>query len=396
MIDYIVAMNKLKEATLMNCQREEIPIMQALGRICAEKIVSNMNVPYFERSAMDGYAFSICDFKSGCKKFTVQEAIMAGDNPKSSYKKNTCVRVMTGAVIPKGFDAVVKQEDVVDEGGAILPLKTPDAGDNIVKIGEDFLQGDVLVNEGERIQPAHIGLLATIGKDTISVKKNPEIYLVSTGSELIAPGTTLTPGKIYNSSVYTMGGILGKYHLPVKDICTVGDDFEEMKVLFDQLADKADLVITTGGVSVGVKDLIDPVLKELGADQIFDCVNIKPGTPVKAYRYKNAVFLCCSGNPFAAYVNFSVFIWPVLEKYFDSPFFRWRESRLYMAEEYKKESKLFRFLRAKVEGSEVYIQPKNYSSNIFTLIEYDSLVLIPPHTTLDKKTPVTVYRMPPL
>ena len=245
---------------------EQLHLRAALGRVLCDKVIANTDVPPFANSAMDGYAVRSQDCAESSEN--VLEVIgvsFAGRPFKDAIARHQCVRIMTGAVIPEGADAVIMQEHVKRDGERITFTGCPvTSGQNIRYAGEDSRQGDVILEPGMKLGPAEIGLLASVGASEVRVSRRLRVAFFSTGDELTAVGTPLSRGQIYDSNRYTLFGLLSKAGVDCYDLGVIPDQRQAVRDAFQQAAEMADLVLTSGGVSVGEADFVTEALGELG------------------------------------------------------------------------------------------------------------------------------------
>ena len=287
------------------------------GRISAEDVRSASDIPPFNRSPLDGYAFRARDSAGASRKspatLTVIEEIYAGQWPQKSVPPGTAVRLMTGAPIPEGADCVIRQEDT-DEGRQEVRLfKELSPFENFCRKGEDAARGDILVQAGERLNYVHAGLLAGAGVSLIRVYRKIRVLLLVTGDELWLPGFgEPPPGKIYSSNHALLAARLMELGTEIMPAVPIGDDGQTIAGRIAEAAEKADLVITTGGVSVGSRDLVPEALVSLGAKILFHGVNLKPGTPAMFSLHGRLPVLSLSGNPFAAIATMELLARPAL------------------------------------------------------------------------------------
>ena len=252
---------------------EYVALTDACDRILGEDIVAQMMIPPYPKSAMDGYAVRAENTSGADREHPVTLQIVgelfAGDYTKIPCKGGCAVRVMTGSYVPEGYDAVIRQEDTDYGEKQVQIYREITAGTNYCCVGEDIREGEQILARGTHLRALHMGLLASLGIYEVLVCERIKCSILSTGSELMAPGTPLLPGKIYNSIAYMLRASMERQgiQVPFTEIC--GDDKELLKEKIQQCLKTADIVITTGGVSVGKKDLLPEVLEELGAKKIF-------------------------------------------------------------------------------------------------------------------------------
>ncbi|MBK1691937.1 molybdopterin molybdotransferase MoeA [Ectothiorhodospira mobilis] len=295
--------------------REEtsVPLMDALGRVTARDIPSPIAVPGHDNAAMDGYALATEDLCSdGPTAMTLAGTALAGAPFTGTRPPGSCVRIMTGAVLPPDCDAVVMQERVHREaGGAVRIPPGVRPGENVRRAGEDLQPGQMLLPAGERIDGPRLGLLASAGITRVTVLRRPRVALFSTGDELAPPDRPLAPGQIHDSNGPALRGLLTALGVEILDLGRVSDTPGALEEALDQAGARADLVITTGGVSVGEADHVRRVLDRVGRVAFWK-VAVKPGKPLAFGRVGDAVFFGLPGNPVSAMVTFCQLVQPAL------------------------------------------------------------------------------------
>ncbi len=285
-------------------ETELLAIRESLGRILAEDIVSPSNVPNHNNSAMDGFAFK-CN--EGVKLIKVIGTAFAGRPFKGEVKASECVKIMTGAVIPNGADTVVMQEKTVNKGEYINVLEAPKLGSNVRLAGEDLKSGETVLDKGHQLQAADLGLLASLGVATVSVNRQLKVAFFSTGDELVSVGKPLEQGQIYDSNRYTIYGMLSQLNVDISDLGVVPDQPDLLEKTLLDAANHHDVVITTGGVSVGEADYMKALLGKHG-QVLFWKINMKPGRPLAYGKVGNAHYFGLPGNPVSAMVTFYQFV----------------------------------------------------------------------------------------
>lgn len=289
---------------------EEVQLEQSLNRILAQDVHSSINMPPFNKSAMDGYALSSDD---RADRFHVVETIAAGDVPSRAIKSGECAKIMTGGMIPKGADRVIKKELTVEEDGFMRILQE-EKNRNICSEGEEVKTGDVVLKKKIRIRPAEIGVMASIGVSRVKVYTKPRVGIIATGSELIEPGQTLEKGKIFNSNSYSLAAQVEQMGAALHASSAVSDIKEEITHTIEHYFDICEVLLLSGGVSVGEFDYIPDILRELGVNLRFEKVAVKPGKPtVFGTRGKKMIF-GIPGNPVSTFVIFEIFIKPLLNR----------------------------------------------------------------------------------
>jgi molybdopterin molybdotransferase len=307
------ALDKIRQRVRPVLACERLPIRDCLGRVNNEAVKSPHNVPPLPNSAMDGYAIAIASLEQDV--ITDLEDIgtaYAGAPFEGSCGPGQCVRIMTGALIPDGADAVIMQEQAEQsDSGKVRIDAQHRVGENIRQAGEDVQQGETVIEAGARLSPADLGVLASLGLAQLQVKRKPVVAFFSTGDELVAVGEPLEPGKIHDSNRYSLHGMLSTMAVDIIDLGVVRDDPDSMREVLTRASTQADLIISTGGVSVGEADFIKPALEELGTTEFWK-IAIKPGRPLTFGQIDASIFMGLPGNPVAVMVTFSQFVVPAI------------------------------------------------------------------------------------
>ncbi len=294
---------------------ERLPLRQALDRVLSEDIMATINVPAHNNSAMDGYALNAHDLPvSGIRELRVVGASFAGHPFQGVCGDGECIQIMTGAVIPEGTDTVIPQEQVEPVGSTHLRIDgRTRAGDNVRAAGEDIRLGQTVLARGRRVTAADLGLLAALGIPQVSVMRRLRVAFFSTGDELRSVGEALRPGEIYDSNRYTLYAMLTHQHCEFTDLGVVRDDPSALRTALQSAAHGYDVIISSGGVSVGEADHVRQVLGVLG-DIAFWKVAMKPGRPLTFGHLGKTVFFGLPGNPVAVMVSFCQFVQPALQR----------------------------------------------------------------------------------
>lgn len=292
---------------------ERLPLKAALGRVLLDDVAAARDLPGFANSAMDGYALRAADTDGGPARLNVIGTSWAGKPYEGRAEPGQCVRIFTGAMLPEGADTVVMQEEVGAEDGAIRLQGPLRAGRDVRRPGEELRAGDVALAAGKRLGPADLALLASLGQCDVAVRAKPRVAFFSTGDELRGIGSQLAPGQIYDSNRYAVDGLLREAGAEPLDLGVVADDRLALKAALQQASAMADVVLTSGGVSVGEADFVTGVLAEIGEVRFWKMA-VKPGKPIAFGRVGNAWFFGLPGNPVSVLVGFRQVVKPALEK----------------------------------------------------------------------------------
>ncbi len=316
------ARQHIRDAITPICDYEKLPLRNALGRILMDDIISPINVPAHTNSAMDGIALSCKDLPaSGSHTLRLIGTAYAGVPFKGECQTGECVRIMTGAPMPRGTDTVVMQEhmQIIDDHNVRIG-STHRAGQNVRQAGEDIHKAAEVIQAGRCITPADLAVLASLGIAEITVRRRPRVAFFSTGDELRSIGESLGEGEIFDSNRYSLYGMLTHLGVEIIDMGVVRDEPNALREAFRRATTLADVVITSGGVSVGEADYIKPILDELGNIDFWK-IAMKPGRPLTFGKLGNALFFGLPGNPVAVMVTFYQFVQPAIH-YLSSGQFR--------------------------------------------------------------------------
>ena len=370
---------------------ETVSTFDADGRVLAQDITSGLQVPPQDNSSMDGYAVRCADVAQATGPLPVSQRIAAG-SAGEPLAPNTVARIFTGAPIPAGADAVVMQEDCTLENSdnpALSGLRIntlPQSGQWIRRAGEDVKMGAVVLSKGELLKPAALGLAASIGMDSLKVTRRPRVALFSTGDELVMPGAVapehMKPGAIYNSNRFFLRALLRRLGCEVTDFGIVPDRFDATVSALEQAAQNHDLILTSGGVSVGEEDHIKPAVQSLGALNLWQ-IAIKPGKPFAYGQVHGAHFIGLPGNPVSSFVTFLLLVRPFLLKLQGVLQVAPKSIAVQADFDWPKADKRREFLRVKRNASGGLDLYPNQSSGVLTSAVWgDGLVDNPPGQTI--------------
>ena len=343
---------------------ETVAVTGALGRVLAAPVRSAITVPPLDNSAMDGYAVRVADVPAAGTRLPVSQRIQAGE-VGAPLAAGTAARIFTGAPVPPGADAVLMQEMCSAEGDAVVVNKRPAMGENIRRAGEDIRAGSEILAAGTRLGPAEMGLAASVGLGGLSVFRRLKVACFFTGDELVSPGTPLGPGQIYNSNRYTLAGLIQGMGCELIDLGIVPDTLEATETALTRAAAEADVVVTSGGVSVGEADYVKAAVEKLGRIEMWK-VAMKPGKPIVYGRVGEADFVGLPGNPVSAFATFSLFVRPFLLKRMGATHVLYRAFPVRSASAWPKAGDRREFLRARLAGDGQVEIFRNQSSGVLT------------------------------
>jgi molybdopterin molybdotransferase len=384
MISYAEARRLLSEAALARpaLSEETVPLARALGRVCSAELFGHEPIPSFDNSSMDGYALAhqrAFGASGAPLTLPVLGTILAGDPPRCQAEAGVW-RIMTGAPIPAGCDAVVPVEQTreLDGGRAVEIRHTPNEGDFIRRVGQDFGAGAQVCPAGTRLTPRHLMALAAVGLAEVPVRRKPRVALISTGAELVSPDKPLAPGKVRDASSAYLAAECERLGCDFEFHGLNADDPAAFSARVDfVLAEGYDVILTTGAVSMGEKDFIPAALKDMGAKTIFHKVSIKPGRPILFAEFPKSSFVFgLPGNPVSSVVGMRFFVTPVLRDLLgqseESPI------RCRLKNAVDKPEGLRCFYKARrLEASAVEILPAQGSFQIHSLLSADSWAVLP-------------------
>ena len=293
---------------------EQVSIFDAHNRILAQDVVANVDVPPWDNSAMDGYAVNTEELEqTATSKLEVQGVITAGMRADTPLQAGKAFKIMTGAPVPENADAVVMIENTSEFEGAVVINKRPIAQENIRKKANDIARGDTLVKKGTRLHAEHLMLLSSQGKNTVDVIRKLRVGVVATGSELAAPGSARADTQIYESNRVGVSSILQNENVELIDFGIVEDDEISLRKLFTDASSRVDVMVSSGGVSVGDADYVKDIIAELGAIDFWK-IAVKPGKPFALGKINNTLFCGLPGNPVSSFVTARLLVVPIIKK----------------------------------------------------------------------------------
>ncbi len=359
---------------------ERISTADALGRVLAEHLTSAVNVPPLDNSAMDGYAVRIADIINASTRLRVTQRIPAG-TVGQPLDAGQAARIFTGAPVPAGCDAVVMQEYCGAEGDTVTIGKHPKIGENIRRSGEDIAAGAEILPAGIRLRPMEMGLAASVGIASLLVYRKLKVATFFTGDEIVMPGEPLKPGQIYNSNRFVLTGLLQALGCEVVDLGIVPDDFTATVKVLETAAAGADMIITSGGVSVGEEDHVKAAVEAIGKLDLWK-IAIKPGKPLAFGEVGKVPFIGLPGNPVSAFVTFCLFVRPFILRSQGITVAAPQAFTLKADFDWLKPDKRREFLRARLhtaENGEVEVQlyPHQGSGVLTSTVWADGLVEVP-------------------
>ncbi len=380
MIEVDDARRKIVESTQPIYATETITIGDSLGRILAEDILSEVDVPPADNSSMDGFVVNRNDVQSVPCTLKVSQRIPAGYSP-APLENHTAARIFTGAEIPKNGDAVVIQENCDYTTEKVTIKKLPEPRNNIRPQGQDIQKGECVLPKGQKLLPQHIGLLAAIGKQSVSVIKRLRVSIISSGNELAEPGQALKPGQIYNSNRVMIETLLRSLQCDVTVYPTTEDTLNASIAAFKKAAAESDLVISSGGVSVGEEDHIKAAVESLGELSLWK-INLKPGKPLAFGHIEKSTFLGLPGNPVSAFVTFLLFGAPLIKQLQGQTYTPPQSFMLPIDFNIDAPRQRPEYVRVKIDNNTVSRFPNQSSGVLSSICWADALALIPAQKTL--------------
>jgi molybdopterin molybdotransferase len=369
----------------LEVSQQILPLTQCINRIAAEEVYAPFDVPAFDKSMMDGYAVMCEDIRGG-KEIKVIGEVQAGANLLSELKSGEAIRIFTGAPIPLNADTVLPQEDVSIENGIVTIHKPFEQGANIAKKGTQTQRGTQILRIGAKLTPEYIGFLATFGIHELRVNAFPKTGIITTGKELIPVGKTNLNYQTYDSNSVFLTAALQELGLKPEFMIWVDDDKQQLKSLVEEKLKIVDILIFTGGVSVGDYDFVKPVLEEIGVEELFYKVKQKPGKPIYAGKTDHTIIFGLPGNPGSVVACYHIYVKPFLQAHI----FGHQNQNLpksTLINNYNKKPGLTHFVKAYVENNTVEILANQMSyqmdafakANAFAVLEEDKEVFTVGH-----------------
>lgn len=359
----------------------EVDLKDALDYVLAKDVISTIDMPPFRQSAMDGYALN----SSGDTMYRVVDEVKAGDNNNPKLNIGEAVRIFTGAPVPDTANAVIMQEKVSLERNQIIIEVPVKINENIRPKGEQIQVGDLALGKGALIKGAHIGFLAGLGVTKIIVRKKPSIAIVVTGNELVTPGNTLTFGEIYESNGAMLAAVLDELGYKNTSVITVKDDYDSTKEIVKDTIRNHDVVVVTGGISVGDYDFVGKALGDIGVKEIFYKVKQKPGKPLFFGKKEKVSIFGLPGNPAAALSCFYMYVLPLLKKSQGAINTQLQSICMSVTSDYTVKGNRAQFLKASIHEDGVQILEGQSSAMIKAFREANAFVFLPENTSEIKK-----------
>jgi len=391
----LLSYNEALQRILDHCQThqdiEQVELLATAGKILAKPVFSPINVPPHNNSAMDGYAVRCQDLNSAGQELEISQRICAGQAAQD-LKPGTAARIFTGAPVPENADAVIMQEQCEANGAKVKINNLPKAGQNVRLAGEDIQQNQEILSTGQLLRPQEIGLAASVGCAQLSVYKPLKVALLFTGDELTEPGQELKPGKIYDSNRFLLTTLMQQMGCEVVDSVLVADTLDATKNALIKASETADLIISSGGVSVGEEDHVRIAMEQCGQLNLWR-IAIKPGKPLAFGEINKMPFFGLPGNPVSAFVTFLLFTVPYIKKMQGRENHSAKPMSVIANFDWPKPGNRLEFARAKLnindQGQVLADIYSHQGSGVLTSTSWaDGLVIIPIDKTIAKGEPV--------
>ncbi len=361
-------------------ETETVGILDALGCVIASEVHAPFALPRFDSSAVDGYAVLVSDLDSRPAQLQLRETVFAGAGDRTPIEPGTTAKVMTGAIPPVGTEAVVMREDVEEADGIAAFTDPVKPGQNIRRAGEELSAGDLIIEKGTVLNSAHLSLISSFGLDEVHVVKRPKVSILATGSELRSPGDDLAEGEIYESNGVGLAARVKSLGLPSAKVTRCEDSLEETTAAVEEAARQADVVVTSGGASVGDKDWVREAAKACGFEEIFWRVQIKPGKPaaLMVRPSDGTALFALPGNPVSALVTMELYVVPALRVLTGRAFASCAPSSAHLAERIEQRAGRLNFVRGTVLSDGTVMPVKGQGSHMMSgLAKADVLIAIP-------------------
>lgn len=390
LLEFSVARQMLLDRAHPVAGTELVSTLSAAGRVLAEPVRSDLNVPPKDNTGMDGYALRVADVPTAGTRLPVSQRIAAG-SVGHALEPGTAARIFTGAPIPVGADAVVMQELTEREGDEVIVNQVPRPGEWIRRMGEDILAGAQILATGTRLRAQEVGLAASVGVPAVSVFRRLKVAIFFTGDELVMPGEPLPDGAIYNSNRFVLNALLQRMGCEVTDLGIVPDSLEATRAALRQAAQGHDLIITSGGVSVGEEDHVKPAVEAEGALELWN-IAMKPGKPLAHGRVGEAAFVGLPGNPVSTFLVFLLMVRPFVLRCQGVTEVLPRPLQLRADFDWLKPIRRREFIRVKVNGEGGLECYPNQSSGVLTSTSWaDGVAEVPAQTPIRRGETVTYY-----
>ena len=388
MLDYDEARKRVLDSA-WNLSNEEVDLSDALGRVLANDVHSDIDMPPFNKSSMDGYACRRADLE---KPLNVIDTIPAGTTSSHEIVPGQCAKIMTGAPVPKGADCVIMIEFVDQTSEDTIQFAAKDTKNNICPQGEDMHHGDLVLPKGTHLLPQHIAVLATVGQPRPHVSRLPNVGIFATGTELVSPTASPSPAQIRNSNGFQAAAQVASVGIAPTDYGIVEDNEAALKLSIERALSTNDVVISSGGVSMGDYDLIPECVADLGMELHFQRVAMQPGKPIAFATQGEKAYFGLSGNPFSSFLQLELFVKPFLTK-LQGAQYRPPEIRLPLARSIHRKNATRTAWVPIAISENATVAPVEYhgSAHINALTQADGLIRYPKGTdTLQEGTPVSV------
>ena len=393
------ALSFLIDSASVTAMTEAVSLDDSLSRILASDIHSTINVPGFDNSAMDGYTIALNDTQVAQENlsFDVVDRIAAGSTG-NELKIGNAARIFTGAPIPNGANTVVMQEECTlsEDKSQITVKRAINLNENIRPTGNDILKDNVILSSGRQIKPQDISLAASVGVGELVVFKKIKVGVFFTGDELVEPGNLLTPGKIYNSNRYALVALLKQVGCDVINLGNIEDKLDATCEALEALESQCDLIMTTGGVSVGEEDHVKPAVEKLGELNLWK-IRMKPGKPLAYGKVKQTPFIGLPGNPVSSFVTFCIFSLPFIKKMQGNSNYESKILKVKTNFDCKRAKPRREYARVRIDHSTetplANLFPKQGSDVMSSVVWADGIIEIPENTTFETGTILNYYSM---